>query len=159
MSLASHMAKKKNTSGCIIPGCKSPFYGDSLCRKHFARKKRGNNPYEKSMVEKTLSERIEEKIIRIPESGCWIWIASLNNKGYGQISGKYAHRVSYELVHGPIPDGALVLHSCDVSCCVNPNHLRLGSQKENMNDAIVRGRIAKGNRLPQYKHGKYSKYG
>jgi hypothetical protein len=134
------------------------FYGEGFCRKHFTRLKRGKNPFEKSREEKSLFERMEERIVRVPESGCWLWIGNLNNNGYGKIEEKYAHRVSYEIEHGPIPDGKFVLHSCDVTCCVNPNHLRLGSQKDNMQDAVERGRTARGSKLPQYRHGLYSKY-
>lgn len=51
-----------------------------------------------------------------------------------------AHRVSYELHHGPIPQGALILHSCDNPGCVNPAHLRAGTQSENILEAFAKGR-------------------
>jgi hypothetical protein len=78
---------------------------------------------------------------------CWLWTASTRRDGYGQMmfraGGKSVlrptHRVSYEHFNGPIPDGAHVLHSCDVKRCVRPNHLRLGDHAENMRDAATRG--------------------
>lgn len=152
------MPRPANNAGCFVHGCTNNFHGNGFCRKHYTRLQRGKNPFEKSKQEKSLAERFEEKYIRIPESGCWLWLASLNNQGYGHFNEKYAHRVSFEITNGPIPDGLIVRHKCDVSCCVNPDHLLIGTQKENMQDAVNRGRIAKGEKLPQYRHGKYSKY-
>ena len=80
-------------------------------------------------------------------SGCWIWTGSLNTGGYGQIkqarSNKkiLAHRLSYQINRGPIPDGAVVLHKCDNTRCVNPDHLFLGTQSDNMLDAMRKGRL------------------
>jgi hypothetical protein len=74
-------------------------------------------------------------------------MGSLNNKGYAWLGrgGKYggnflAHRVSYELHKGPIPEGLCVLHSCDTPACVNPDHLRAGTLSENIQDCIKRNR-------------------
>lgn len=88
-------------------------------------------------------DRFDDKVVRIPESGCHIWIAD-TNFGYGlfKFEGKTskAHRVSWILNNGPIPDGLQVRHRCDVRCCVNPHHLELGTQRDNENDKIARGR-------------------
>lgn len=77
-------------------------------------------------------------------STCWIWTGSRRGSGYGgvRIGGVLylAHRISYLISIGPIPDGLLVLHRCDVALCVRPDHLYLGSQKQNVHDAIERGR-------------------
>ena len=93
-----------------------------------------------------LVERFWAKVDKKGPGECWEWTASLNNKGYGMIgrSGRrgtvLAHRVSWELANGPIPEGMCVLHHCDVRSCVNPHHLFLGTNKDNTCDAITKGR-------------------
>jgi hypothetical protein len=92
----------------------------------------------------TAADRFRGKY-RITESGCWEWTAARGRKGYGRMGissnrTALAHRVSWELARGPIPDGALVLHSCDNPPCVNPDHLWLGSFGDNYNDMVKKGR-------------------
>ncbi len=75
---------------------------------------------------------------------CWVWRGRKNQKGYGRFDdGIPAHRWAYECVHGPIPDGKMILHSCDNPSCVNPKHLRPGTHMENMQDAVDRNRFFK----------------
>jgi hypothetical protein len=75
---------------------------------------------------------------------CQITDWPLNNWGYGQktIKGKkvHAHRDAYERANGPIPDGMVVRHTCDNPACINPAHLLIGTQKDNVRDCIERGR-------------------
>jgi hypothetical protein len=88
-------------------------------------------------------------------NGCWIWKGGKDKDGYGKITLNYkskrAHRVSYELFKGDIPPGKLVLHLCDNPSCVNPNHLRLGTTIDNVNDRENKGRGLKGEKHHQSK--------
>lgn len=93
-------------------------------------------------------ETIEELSIPVPECGCWIWTNGTNRAGYGVIvTGGVrwlAHRLSWKVYNGEIPDGMIVCHRCDNPSCVNPNHLFLGTTKDNMDDMNKKGRHAKG---------------
>jgi len=96
-------------------------------------------------VTRTLRERFEEKYIPEPMSGCWLWLASLMNTGYGQIMETtnrpiLAHRASYGLYVGEVPPGMHVLHRCDNKACVNPDHLFLGDNQANRDDMSRKGR-------------------
>lgn len=92
-----------------------------------------------------LSKRVEAHTSYVPICGCWLWTGALNNMGYGMlmVNGKrvLAHRASYEVNVGPIPEGLFALHECDTPSCVNPNHITLGTQTDNMRQASQRGRI------------------
>jgi len=79
---------------------------------------------------------------------CWEWIGARGARGYGKMtagprgSGHVrAHRVSWELAFGPVPDGLWVLHTCDNPPCVRPDHLWLGTRLDNMRDCARKGRI------------------
>lgn len=78
-----------------------------------------------------------------PETGCWLWSLSLNEDGYGhvKVKGRHisAHRFSYQMTHGDIPTGMVVRHMCDQPC-VNPEHLCLGAQADNIRDMVIRRR-------------------
>lgn len=73
---------------------------------------------------------------------CWIWMGSLGTNGYGQFGGKRAHRIAYETANGPLPAGLYVCHRCDNPRCVRPEHLFLGTQRDNIHDAMRKGRMA-----------------
>lgn len=112
------------------------------------------------MNSKTTEERFWEKVSKT--NTCWIWTGAKRNKGYGAfvyvknnnvVQGR-AHRYSYELHFGEIPNGAFVLHKCDNPACVNPEHLFIGSNQDNVDDMMNKGRHVRGG---TYQTGMYQK--
>lgn len=100
-------------------------------------------------MKKTVIQRFEEKFVPEPNTGCWLWIRRCNKAGYGKFSINsnpvYAHRFSFEMYKHKIPNtgnklDTCICHTCDTPSCVNPNHLFLGTHRENMRDAIQKNR-------------------
>lgn len=146
---------------CSIEGCNRPHFGRGWCQKHYLRWRRNGDPERlvvqfKSTPGRSIEERFWEKVDKEgpvpqhrPELGpCWLWRAGRDKSGYGQFRKEstvaLAHRVSYELEHGPIDSGVLLRHRCDNPACVNPSHLRPGTQRDNMRDMRSRQRSATG---------------
>lgn len=106
---------------------------------------------EPSLFTPTNLQRFEDRYIPEPMSGCWLWtgtiIAARKNRRYGifYVSGRNirAHRYSYELLKGPIPNDLMVCHTCDNTFCVNPDHLFLGTNRDNVDDMLRKGRQAR----------------
>lgn len=86
---------------------------------------------------------------------CWIYLGRKEHHGHGVIGmmGRRwkVHRLVWTLLYGPIPDGAVVRHLCDNPPCVRPDHLAVGTQADNVADAVARGRVSRGERVPNSK--------
>lgn len=127
------------------------------CRQSFVRSPSRVSDYcSRSCREEHLRLPLEDDFWRYVEKGgeCWLWTGWRGSFGYGQfarrdagtLSVRLAHRVSYEMAYGTIPAGKNVRHLCDEPACVRPEHLTLGTQRQNMSDMVERGRQAKGER-------------
>ncbi len=107
------------------------------------------NGHQQKVREYPSAESRFQKMIAKRGASCWIWLGSRYSDGYGRFwvdcQTEYcrAHRFSYELFCGKVPDGMSVLHRCDVPLCVNPIHLFVGSPKDNTIDAVLKGRLAR----------------
>lgn len=100
--------------------------------------------------------RFWEKVNKTAPNGCWVWTGQTHGFGYGYVRGPdlkkaRAHRLSYEMAKGAIPDGFVVRHMCDNPSCVNPAHLEVGTMADNIQDRDRRGRTAIGDRHGQRK--------
>ena len=100
--------------------------------------------------------RIENNVIKIPESGCWIWDLGLSPLGYGRIffqgKARFAHRVAYTLFKGAVPEGKELDHKCRIRCCVNPDHLDPITHAENVKRG-ARGALNPQRKQTHCKHG------
>jgi hypothetical protein len=86
-----------------------------------------------------LAERLRLRVVEDPETGCHEWGGPRFRNGYGRVE-VTAHRLTWEVTRGPVPRGMLVLHRCDNPSCCNPEHLFLGTPRDNMIDKIRKGR-------------------
>lgn len=106
------------------------------------------------MSRKTLMERFEEKYCPEPNTGCWLWTANTRGR-YGRMwdgeGYSSAHKISYRLYRGEVPERVCVCHTCDTPTCVNPEHLFLGTVQDNMTDKVKKGRHTFGTKHPKVK--------
>lgn len=97
---------------------------------------------------KSFRQRLMSKVSINPTLGCWDWIGARGRDGYGILrvqknKTQRAHRISFEVHIGPIPDGMCICHKCDNPLCINPEHLFLGTNAENTHDRTAKGRSAR----------------
>jgi len=126
---------------CRIAECGKKIRARGLCQTHYKRWQRWGSPFyvsEQDSPETRFWEAVDVS------GDCWEWRGSTRGHGYGalRVNGRTtsAHRFSYELAYGPIPDGLFVCHHCDNPPCVNPAHLFIGTCKDNTRDMLSKGR-------------------
>lgn len=121
-------------------------------RKHIRKRAQRTRLRDRSIA--CRREYIHARSIPIPFVGCWLWLLSCGNHGYGNVSSSImttkksgtAHRLSYEAFNGPIPEGMLIQHICDNKWCVNPDHLSVGTDQTNVDDMNRKGRSNRASR-------------
>lgn len=123
-----------------------------------SRMKRAKRPFCSQSCAASFIAPLEERFwARVQKTdGCWLWTGQKSEMGHGRLEDKMngrqvliAHRISWELHFGPVPDGLCVLHDCDNPPCVNPSHLFLGTRTDNSDDKVSKNRQAKGVAFPQ----------
>lgn len=120
---------------CTFEGCALELSGYGYCKSHRQQQRRGRplTPLRPRPGSVSKGSRFWGKVARGP--GCWEWNGNFRPQGYGIFTEgqkvKYAHRVAWELTHGPIPDGLVIDHLCFNRACVNPAHLRVVTQQIN----------------------------
>lgn len=127
----------KPFQACSVEGCESKVHAHGMCGLHAQRFKRYGRT---DFAQKSFTLPYFETCFERREGGCWLWRLGVVSTGYAHFCGKLAHRVSYRFYKGEIPKGMVVMHSCDVRHCVNPDHLSIGTHKMNMEDMIRKGR-------------------
>ena len=129
---------------CSIIGCSKVPRTRKMCSMHYARYHRHGNPHTALVLLNPSAKQLKELFwsrVRKTES-CWLWQGTIQHGGgYGVFYAKgYAHRFSYEIHKGKIPDSLHVLHRCDNPPCVNPAHLFVGTHQDNRNDSVSKKR-------------------
>lgn len=136
---------------CSVSECGRRAEVRGWCPKHYMRWRTGM-PMDDRVRDMA---RFESKYTTEPNSGCWLWTSYINESGYGATTWHnkriLAHRLAWTLFKGKIPEGLYVLHKCDVPCCVNPDHLYIGTDEQNKMDSITRKRHVYGDRHPDAK--------
>jgi hypothetical protein len=143
--------------GCAIGGCPKRRHSLGYCIAHYRRLKRNGSPTAGRKTPTRIGSPMPHGTplpdafwSKVGRAGiCWEWRGSKSKYGHGQFQYTTApnvrvrvgaHRFSWELANGPVPDGLWVLHHCDNPPCVRPDHLFLGTHKDNMADMKAKGR-------------------
>lgn len=139
-------------SVCAVDGCDSKSRANGLCNKHLMRMRNTGTTDPGSKARGPIEDRFGKLFEKRKPNDCWLWRGDVNHNGYGRIAvgaksegSVLAHRVAWEIANGPMPKGIwVVMHKCDTPACVNPAHLKLGTQTDNLADMRAKNRGYRG---------------
>lgn len=144
---------------CSVENCdRTKIVARGWCGRHYQRWIKYGDPDARGVMAPNglgPEERLRYVGWTINDSGCWEWNGSRFHSGYGQVyfekKNWKTHRLAYTVWVGPIPEGHVVRHKCDNPPCINPEHLETGSNSQNSDDMVVRGRSLSGERSKRAK--------
>lgn len=136
----------KTGTACSVTDCPSSYCARGYCSRHYSQMRKHGRILPEPP---TLTERFWQKVQKGGAADCWVWRGPTNKHGYGRFvaweagvpTHWYAHRFVMTLRGEEFAENAVVLHECDNPPCVNPSHLRVGTQADNMRDAKEKGRM------------------
>lgn len=146
---------------CSVERCDKPSRRWTFCGTHSIRFFKYGDPNYSYKSPEQIEARfwmdVDKSAGHGPWGDCWLWVGRLDKDGYGECKSVCnkrtwkAHRFSYHLANGGIPEGLMVRHRCDVRNCINPKHLKLGTVVDNSADMKARNRSLRGERNPTAK--------
>lgn len=148
---------RRTPERCLVADCDREVYGKGWCSLHWKRARRHGDPNRTPVREESLEQRLRRIAPPSGDDECWVWTGAVDpDDGYGVMGWEgrnlRPHRVAWELANGRrIPSGLVVRHRCDNPPCCNPRHLLIGTQADNIADAVARDRHVYGERSGQAK--------